>query len=134
MKRIAVMCIVLAVVVSWSAAGDWPSWRGPGGNGVAEAGNVPAEFSPTKKVQWNVRLPGKGASTPIVWKDKIFITCGIGEGKEGQDGVLCFDAKGKLLWQARLGRQRPGKHRNGSGCNPSPVTDGQRVFAFFGTG
>jgi outer membrane protein assembly factor BamB len=77
-----------------------------------------------------VPLPGKGCSTPVVWAKQIFLTAPI----NGSDSVLAFDWAGKPLWQATLGQELAGKHRNGSGSNPSPATDGQGVFVYFKSG
>ncbi len=115
-------------------AQDWPQWRGPDGNGVAAAGRYPVAFSATNDVLWSAPLPGKGSSTPVVQGDRIVLTCGVGEGTNGLDGVLGFDWNGKPLWQVTLGRQRPGKHRRGNGSCPSPVTDGRRLFVYFKSG
>ena len=112
-------------------AQNWPQWRGPGGNGIAGKGNYPVSFSATEGILWKAEMPGKGGSTPIVWNDRIILTSAIGEGAEGEDGVLCYDWSGKLLWQVKLGRQNPGRHARGSGSNPSAVTDGERIFVFF---
>ena len=112
-------------------AQNWPNWRGPGANGIADNGNYPVIFSATNDIVWKAELPGKGSSTPIVWKDRIVLTSGVGEGNEGEDGVLCFDWAGKLLWQVTLGKQIPGRNVRGSGSCPSAVTDGERLFVFF---
>ncbi|MBL7133465.1 MAG: PQQ-binding-like beta-propeller repeat protein, partial [Phycisphaerae bacterium] len=109
MKQTIVACIVITGLAALCPAGNWPNWRGPTGNGVAEAGQYPVEFSADSGLLWKVRLPGKGSSTPVVWGDDIFITCGIGQGEAGQDGVLCFDWTGKQKWQVKLGPQRKGK-------------------------
>ena len=134
MRQTIVTCIVLAGLAALAPAGDWPNWRGPNGNGTAQAGRYPTSFSAAEGVLWKARLPGKGGSTPIVWEDNIIVTCGVGTGRGGQDGVICFDFKGKQRWQAKLGPQRPGKHRNGSGSAPSPVTDGKHIVAYFKSG
>lgn len=110
---------------------NWVQWRGADFNGVAAPGNYPDKFSATGDLLWKVQLPGKGSSTPIVWKERIFLTSAIGEGDEAADGVLCLDWTGKLLWQVKLGKQSPGKNPRGSGSNPSVVTDGNRLFALF---
>ena len=102
--------------------------------------------TPLRSVRWNtpkstgsvvritdsalVPLPGKGCSTPVVWAGSIFVTVPI----EGEDGLMAFDWKGKVLWQSRMGKARGGKHRNGSGANPSPVTDGKYIFAYYRSG
>lgn len=130
-KRNAIALIAMIVMTISVQSQNWPQWRGPGANGIAEQGNYPVRFSVTENILWKAELPGKGGSTPVVWKDRIIITSGIGEGTEGEDGVLCFDWAGKLLWQVKLGRQIPGRNARGSGSCPSAVTDGQRIFVFF---
>lgn len=133
MKRFSAL-LTLSVVVGCHAVSaqldHWPSWRGPTSNLVAPAGDYPVNLDPTKNAKWKVELPGKGSSTPCVWGDRIFITCDI----DGQDGLLCYDLNGRELWRQKLGEQRPGKHRNASGSNPTPVTDGQRVFVYYKSG
>jgi len=125
------ICIVLMLITLNAKAQNWPQWRGPNGNGIADKGNYPVSFSATEGILWKAELPGKGGSTPVVWNDRIILTSAIGDGDEGEDGVLCFDWSGKLLWQVKLGRQTPGRHARGSGSNPSAVTDGERIFVFF---
>lgn len=110
--------------------GQWPHWRGPNDNGSTVQGHYPTQWSATSNLLWKTPLPGKGCSTPIVWNQRIFLTAPVGD----QDALLAFDWSGKLRWQTTLGAERPGKHRNGSGSNPSPTTDGQRVFVYFKSG
>lgn len=131
--RLSVLTLILLTAMGASAR-NWPQWRGPEGNGVAPDGSYPVKFTAEKDLLWKAALPGKGGSTPIVWNDRIVITSGVGEGAEGEDGVLCFDWSGQQLWSVKLGRQVPGKHRSGSGSCPSAVTDGQRIFAYFKSG
>src|SRR6185369_6449101 len=108
---------------------NWPRWRGPDENGSARQGTYPIKWDATN-VLWKVSLPGKGCSTPIVWNQRIFLTAPA----NGLDGVLAFDWAGNPLWQITLGPEEAGKHRNGSGSNPSPVTDGKSVFVYFKSG
>ena len=115
---------------SLAMAQDWPQWRGPDANSTAPEGNYPAKFSATENVLWKVPLPGKGSSTPAVWGDQIFVT----SGDDGKDGVQCYDFDGELVWKKTLGPERPGKHKNGSGSNPSPITDGKNVFVYYKSG
>lgn len=122
--------MVAIQVSSWCMAQQWPSWRGPHYTGVADGSGYPVRWSKTDNVAWVVPLPGLGGSTPCIWGESIFLTCG----DNGANAVLCFDGQGKLQWTTHLGRERPGKHRKGSGANPSPVTDGERVFVYFKSG
>ncbi len=138
MKIKAILCLslfsVLAIKGFSQGQQNWPQWRGPHANSIAAPGDYPVNFSETDGLLWKAELPGKGSSTPIVWKDHIVLTSGIGEDDEGEDGVLCYDWNGKLLWQVKLGQQIPGRHSRGSGSNPSIVTDGKRLFAYFKSG
>ncbi len=115
-----------------SAAGETPGWprmRGPNNNGNADPGNYPVTWDP-EKVLWKIDVPGKGTSTPIVWNEKIYLTAGLG----GQDTVIAYDWSGKQIWQSQLGTEIAGKHKNASGSNSSPTTDGTGVFVFFKSG
>jgi len=131
---LATITAVTLLTGTTSHARNWPQWRGPFGNGVAEKGEYPVAFSTSDNLLWTASLPGKGSSTPIVWEDNIVLTSGIGENNDGEDGALCFDWTGKELWRLELGKQVPGKHRRGSGSCPSPVTDGNRIFVYFKSG
>ena len=133
-KTLRLLCLGAALAALGanvaSAAENWPQWRGPLFNGVGGAGNYPVKFSSDEGLAWKIVLPGAGCSTPAVWDDSIFLTCGI----DGQDGVVCYAMDGSERWRRELGPERPGKHRNGSGSNPSPVTDGKHVAVYFKSG
>jgi len=120
---------LVAQVTLADDAADWRSWRGPLGNGSIEQGNYPEKFG-AEKYLWRTKLPGKGCSTPILLKDEIYLTAPV----EGKDAVLCYDAAGKEKWRTVFGTENAGKHRNGSGSNASPVTDGKGIFVFFKSG
>ena len=116
----------------WVACGNtgWPHWRGPNANGSVTSGNHPVQWN-ASNVTWKVVLPGKGTSTPIVHQDRIYVTSPA----EGQDALLAFDFTGRSLWQVKLGREDPPKHRTlASSGNASPVTDGKAVFVYFKSG
>lgn len=135
MKPALYSLLIIACVTAGFAAAPvgerhWPRWRGPLDNGSAVSGTYPSSWQDPKQILWKVKLPGIGFSTPAVWEDHILVTCPI----EGKNSVLALDWKGKTTWQASIGPEKPGKHRNGSGCNPSPVTDGTGIFAYFKSG
>jgi len=111
-------------------AENWPQWRGPLGTGIAADGDYPVKFSADEGVAWRVALPGRGSSTPAVWGDQIFVTCGI----DGNDGVVCYGMDGKEQWRKAFGKERPGKHASGTGSNPSPVTDGKHIVVYYKSG
>jgi len=108
---------------------DWPQRRGPFDSGSTQAGLTPTSLEDTN-LAWKVELPGKGCSTPIFYEKRIYVTAPVG----GNDAVLAYDWEGKLLWKKEFSAETPGKHRNASGCNPSPVTDGKLIFVAYKSG
>lgn len=110
-------------------AADWPQWRGPFFNGSTEAENLPASLK--EAVLWTAPMPGRGASTPIVWRDRVFVTST--DRATGELCGLCLDvATGGALWKITAGEDR----RVGAGntmATPSPATDGAAVYFMFGT-
>jgi len=116
-------------VATASGQANWPHWRGPQDNGSTETGSYPVKWD-AEKVLWKAPMPGKGCSTPIVWNERIYLTTP----SNGLDTVLAFDWLGKPLWRTTFGRENAGKHRNGSGSNASPATDGNGVFVYFKSG
>jgi outer membrane protein assembly factor BamB len=111
----------------------WPAWRGPAGTGVSGSTGLPIRWSPTENVRWRAPLPERGNSTPIVWRDRIFVTQALE--KQGERNLMCFDrATGKLLWQSGVAYlEKESTHATNPYCSSSPVTDGQRVIAWFGS-
>jgi outer membrane protein assembly factor BamB len=107
----------------------WPAWRGAQGTGSIDVGSYPEKFGADKYL-WRTALPGKGCSTPIILNDTIYLTSPA----DGKDAVLAYDLQGKEKWRTVFDQENPGKHRNGSGSNASPVTDGKAVFVFFKSG
>lgn len=128
--RLVLFAIVGVAYAQIASADNWPQWRGPNATGVAEAGDYPVEFSAEENVTWTAPLPGIGSSSPAVWGEAIFVTSII----DGEDGLTRFGFDGQEVWQKQLGPGREGKHRNGSGSNPSPATDGEHVVSYFKSG
>ena len=81
----------------FTAQNDWPQWRGLNNDGMAR-GDAPHEWNDTKNVAWRVAIPGRGNSSPTIWKDRIFLTTAR---EDGRRVVLGFNREdGKLLWEA----------------------------------
>ena len=125
----SVLWVGCAATVEAEDGANWPHWRGPSDNGSTTQGDFPVRWDATN-VLWSVELPGKGCSTPIVWDHRIYLTAPT----NGMDAVLAFGWDGKELWQAAFGQEQSGRHRNGSGSNPSPATDGKGLFVYFKSG
>lgn len=137
------------------AQDSWAQWRGPLGTGVAPHAQPPLEWSDTKNIRWKTAIPGRGHSTPIVWGDFVFLTTAIPYGepikprfvrpgahdnlamtRNHEFAVLAIDRKsGKILWQQTVIKAAPHEagHVTASLASASPVTDGERVYAFFGS-
>ena len=111
---------------------DWTSWRGPNDFGaVGAVANAGFPDAVTKdQLRWSAPLPGKGCSTPIHFGGKIYLTAP----ENGVDSVLCIGQNGKHQWRTLFEQEDAGKHRNGSGCNASPVSDGKSLFVYFKSG
>lgn len=137
-----------------AADDDWPRWRGPLDNGIAR-GDAPVEWNESKNIAWKAAIPGRGHSSPVIWGDRIFLTTavptspiqtpgggrgpggGAGAGVEHKFVVMALDRNtGKILWEqtATVAAPHEGYHqRYGSFASNSPVTDGKRLYAFFGS-
>jgi outer membrane protein assembly factor BamB len=123
-------------------AGNWPNWRGPNHDGSApNAPSLPAKFGKNENVKWAAKLPGPSAATPIIWKDKVFVSS-VGE-SDGSLLAMALDRNtGKVLWKDKAGSgYQPGgdgeswRLDNRSNYSaPSPVTDGKHVIFFYGNG
>jgi outer membrane protein assembly factor BamB len=126
-------------------AGDWPQFRGPQGHGRSHAKGLPLTWSDEQGIVWKTPLPGPGASSPITLGNRIFLTCFTGYGtSSGEPGdmnqlqrhVLCLDlADGKILWNTPVPAELPEQDRireNHGYASSTPVTDGERVYVFFG--
>jgi outer membrane protein assembly factor BamB len=120
------VCLPLVLSTVW--AEDWTRFRGPNGSGVSSETGIPAEFGPEKNVVWKTQLPD-GLSSPVFSRESIFVT--------GFDGgklyTIALDRKtGRIRWQREIPRQRIGPLREpNTPASPSPVTDGENVYAFF---
>lgn len=124
---------LLVSLLSMPARADnWPQWRGVNNDGISNEKNIPTEWSETKNIAWKFELPGEGSSTPIVWGDRIFLSC-VADKKDVL--ALCVSTSGKELWRQKLGDARPsGRADEGNAASPTPSTDGKHVFYFTGIG
>ncbi|MFG0261942.1 MAG: PQQ-binding-like beta-propeller repeat protein, partial [Novipirellula sp. JB048] len=127
----AIGCTSVAPPAPCVADELWPQWRGAAQNGIASGDGFPTEWSEDAGVDWKIKLPGSGGSTPVIVGSKAFLTYGSAE----HNHLVAIDLNtGKTLWSVALGTDSGGKHRKGSGSNPSPATDGKHVYAYFRSG
>lgn len=163
MKRFVLILSILWLLIhprtdasSTDASHYWHQWRGPLATGVSPHADPPVEWSEDKNIRWKIELPGSGHSSPIVWGDKVFITAAVAYGGALQPKysdapgahdnlpvthrykyvVMAVDRRnGTIVWERTVREGLPHEmgHFTASLASNSPVTDGERVYAFFGS-
>ena len=140
-----------------SAAGRWPSFRGPAASGVADGQKLPDEWNGEtgKNILWKTPIPGLAHSSPIVWGDRLFVTSAIssrtdasfrpglyGEGDASSDRsvhkwmLYALDKHtGDIIWEriAYEGEPINKRHMKSTYASSTPATDGRVVVAAFGS-
>lgn len=126
-RAVAAGCALLSMLgtVHSRTGDDWSRFRGPDGAGTGTA-PVPVSFR-AADYDWRIELPGRGHSSPVIWNDRIFLTCTAGDG--GGRSVVCIDrAAGKLLWTHAGPFEAHRQHRLNSFASATPVVDADRVY------
>jgi outer membrane protein assembly factor BamB len=138
MKRALWITLLVTVVLSSSAGAAengsevwWPQFRGPNSSGHGR-GNPPVHFGPGQNVVWKTAV-GSGLSSPIVWGERVFLT--EFDQKTRKLATLCIDRRtGKVLWRRAVAAEEIEKvHELSSPAGPTPASDGERVFVYFGS-
>jgi outer membrane protein assembly factor BamB len=130
---IAAPAVVAMIPVTGEGASYWTRWRGPSGQGNVAGTNVVDTWSDTTNVKWKVAVPGRGHSSPIVWKDHIFLTTAREYG--AKVSMVAFRrGDGARLWETTVPTSGvESVYPKNSHASATPVTDGQRIYASFGT-
>ncbi|QVL33522.1 PQQ-binding-like beta-propeller repeat protein [Telmatocola sphagniphila] len=153
--------VVLALVIA-AAAADWPQFRGPTGDGVAEGISLPEKWDAKTNLAWKAEIPGYGWSQPIILGDAIYLTTAVGTDLQKPKGFMAgvmepqsmgkgpkqkpLDktfrwqlvklnrANGKVEWTktAYEGKPKLPIHPSNSFATESPAADNQRIVAYFG--
>jgi outer membrane protein assembly factor BamB len=126
-----VTALVLAACAATHVLADnWPQWRGPQLNGTSSETHLPIRWSKTESLAWTLPLPAWSGSTPIIWRDRVFLNVADGP----QVWLWCIDRdKGLVVWKRAIASgNRQIRKQNMS--SPSPVTDGTHVWVMTGTG
>ena len=140
---------------STTAQDNWPAFRGADSRGIGSNPGLPLHWSATENVEWKTDLPGRGWSCPVVWGKRVYLTTvvNLGQSEEPKKGlyfggerpgfpdtvhqwkVLCLDLEsGKVLWQKQVheGKPKSAIHLKNSYASETPVTDGERIYCYFG--
>jgi outer membrane protein assembly factor BamB len=116
-------------------AADWPQFRGPDGQGHADVTGLPTEWSATKNVGWKKEIPGAGWSSPILFRERLYLTTAVPAANGNLSlRALCLDARdGKMLWSTEVLSATPASaHKKNSHASPTPLTDGEHLYVHFG--
>ncbi|MBS1789933.1 MAG: PQQ-binding-like beta-propeller repeat protein [Acidobacteria bacterium] len=153
-RRLLILCLFCVSTVLANAQDRWPQFRGAQSSGVAEDPKLPDKWGATENVAWKTDIPGVGWSSPIVWGNQVFLTSVINSGDtEPPKKGLYFGGErpippsehrwmvyavnfqtGKILWEREVFKGIPkfSRHLKNSFASETPVTDGERVYAYFG--
>src|SRR6185295_16984854 len=155
--RLAAVCVTLLALRQTGTAGsdEWPQFRGLHAGVAADDPAIPDTWSQTENIAWKLDVPGIGWSSPVVWGDHIFITSVISDDliekphpglySDGERPTpttphrwMVYDvslATGKIRWEREVHRAVPTgpKHVKNTYATETPVTDGERVYAYFGS-
>ena len=129
-STVIVVCVLLGGV-SVSLAQEWSRFRGPNGSGVSLARTVPTSWS-DNDYNWTAELPGIGHSSPVVWRDRVYVTCGD-EQSGARRLVAVAVSNGAQLWAKEFPSEHHKKHALNSFASPTAVTDRQHVYTVWGT-
>jgi outer membrane protein assembly factor BamB len=146
--RVSALVLMSALAIAWTTtpvveveligaegegANYWPRWRGPSGQGYVKGTDYTDTWSATENVKWRATVPGIGHSSPIVWKDHLFLTTASADGR--RMSMLAFDRQtGAQRWATDVpstGVEHV--YPKNSRASATPTTDGTLVWASFGT-
>ena len=163
-NRLVLAVAACSILTVHLRAENWPHWRGPSATGVSSEVKLPERWGDTDNVAWKATLRGVGISSPIVWGDLVIVTSQAGSGEvrpgprlvqggdplaagerplsSGPAGNVTFlvsavdRRNGRAVWEFAMPAEGPlpAVHEKHNLASPSPVTDGERVYAWFGTG
>ena len=129
-RWLASLAWIMGLVLPVSAQ-EWTRFRGPNGTGIADAPNVPASFTP-KDYKWDVTLPGGGHSSPVVWGDRVFVTCS--ETDSATRIVLCLKTTdGSILWKREFKSHPYKQHPDNNYASSTPTVDEKNLYICWST-
>lgn len=154
-SSVAVWLVAAGAAGAAEESSNWPQFRGPGSMGFVETSELPDRWSATENVAWKTDIAGRGWSSPVVWGQRVFLTTAVAQGEleDPKKGlyfggdrkdvptddylwqVLCLDLQtGHVLWEtaAHAGQPASSIHLKNTFASETPVTDGQRLYAYFG--
>jgi outer membrane protein assembly factor BamB len=138
LKRLTILCTLIIGVRA--GAEDWPQFRGPTGQGVSQAAQLPVDWDAARNISWRAPLDGKGWSSPVVFGGRIFLTTAVSLDETGNEQSLraiCINAAtGTEIWQREVFRIKEtpevSTHAKNSFASPTPLVHRGRLYVHFG--
>lgn len=146
-RQLLIAVIAAALFINGLATGQWAGFRGPGVRGGSTETDLVTTWSEKENLKWKTPLPGPGSSSPVLWGDKVFVTCYSGYGVDKDNPgdpsnlkrhLLCLSAAdGKIIWDKSVPAVQPevpfnGRIQEHGYASHTPATDGQHIYVFFG--
>jgi outer membrane protein assembly factor BamB len=141
----AALCLLLQNPLTAQSSGSdplgagshWPQFRGPGGQGISNARNVPLNWSNSSNIVWRAEIPGSGWSSPVLRVGRLYVTTAVMAAEKGNPSLraLCLDANsGKILWNTEVFVHigSTNIHNKNSHASPTPVVEDDRLYVHFG--
>lgn len=136
MSRISRLQVCFAIgLLTWSnvltadpaaAEEQWARFRGPNGTGLSDATTVPVKWNEDEH-NWKVKLPGTGHSSPVIWGDRILVTCS--DRKTGRRTLVCLNAHdGTAFWRRDFSAKVHSQHQYNNFASTTPAVDSERVY------
>ena len=131
MKRLIVTFFVVFLASGFFMRGaegenEWTRFRGPNGSGISGAQTIPTKWT-AKEYNWTMKLPGDGSSSPVVWQDKLFVTCN--DPNKSIRSIVCLNTTdGKIVWRCDYPVKRHRLHRDNDFTSATPCVDGHGVI------
>jgi outer membrane protein assembly factor BamB len=138
-STLVALCSLLVLAAQPYAASlpEWPEFRGPTGQGIAEEATPPLTWSAEKNVAWKQAIPGIGWSSPVVCDGAIYLTTALLDAEENPTSLraLCIDGEtGKIVWDVEVfpwsGSAQ--KQPKNSFASPTPIVSDGKVYVHFG--
>ena len=105
---------------------EWTRFRGPNGSGISGAQTIPIKWT-AKEYNWTTKLPGDGSSSPVIWQDKLFVTCN--DPNKSIRSIVCLNTTdGKIVWRCDYPVERHRLHRDNDFTSATPCVDGHGVI------
>ena len=128
---IIVTCIACLGPLAVAQGNEWTRFRGPNGTGISDATTIPTKWT-KDDYNWIVKLPGRSSSSPVVWQDRLCLTCV--EKEKATRSVLCLGTgDGQIRWRRDFPYQGYRQHHDNDVASATPTVDADGVVVVWTT-